>query len=241
MSVSIEEHRRRVAAVHGARKTVADPEFEIGLSRHLAEKHSPETILEQYTRFLNGDGDLDHLMRRAIWRALARRFGNGVRIGSGVGFKHLETFEIGDGVFIGAQSYIQGRFDGTTKIGNHVWIGPQAYFDARNLVLEDYVGWGPGAKVLGSVHTGFPIERPIIETDLEIRPVCVEAWADIGTGAILLPGVTIGKGSIVGAGAVVTRDVAPFSICAGVPARFVRWRDGYQPDQSEPQEGREKV
>jgi len=46
---------------------------------------------------------------------------------------------------------------------------------------------------------------------------------------VLLPGVTIGKGSIVGAGAVVTRDVAPFSIVAGVPAKFVRWRDGYQP------------
>ncbi len=80
-----------------------------------------------------------------------------------------------------------------TKIGNHVWIGPQAYFDARDLILEDYVGWGPGAKVLGSAHTGLPIDQPIIETDLEIRPVRVEAWADIGTGAVLLPGVTVGK------------------------------------------------
>ena len=241
MSVNIEEHGRTVAAVHGARKIAADPEFEIGLSRHLAEAHSPAVLLEQYARFLNGDGDVDHLMRRAIWRAVARHFGSGVRIGCGVGFKHLETFEIGDGVFIGAQSYIQGRFDGTTKIGNHVWIGPQAYFDARDLVLEDHVGWGPGARVLGSVHTGFPIDRPIIETDLEIRPVRVEAWADIGTGAILLPGVTVGRGSIVGAGAVVTRDVPPFSICAGVPARFVRWRDNYQPDETKNQECKEKA
>ncbi len=241
MSINIEEHRRRVAAVHGVRQAVADPEFEIGLSSHLAAAQSPAALIEQYARFVNGDGGLDQLMRRAIWRAVARRFGNGVRIGCGVGFKHLETFEIGDGVFIGAQSYIQGRFDGTTKIGNHVWIGPQAYFDARNLILEDYVGWGPGAKVLGSAHTGVPIERPIIETDLEIRPVRVEAWADIGTGAILLPGVTVGKGSIVGAGAVVTRDVPAFSICAGVPARFVRWRDGYRSDDAEYEECKEKA
>ena len=114
------------------------------------------------------------------------------------------------------------------KIGNHVWIGPQGYFDARNLILEDYVGWGPGAKDLGSAHTGLPIDRPIIETDLEIRPVRAGAWADIGTGAILLPGVTVGKGAIVGAGAVVTRDVELFSIVAGMPARFLRWRDGYE-------------
>ena len=220
---------RIVPAVHGKRRVETDPAFESELSRHLRAISSEAVLLEQYSRFANGDGELDNLMRRAIWRAVARKFGNGVRISSGVEFKHLETFEIGDGVFIGAQAYIQGRFDGVTKIGNHVWIGPQAYFDARHLILEDHVGWGPGAKVLGSAHTGVPIDRPIIETDLEIRPVRVEAWADIGMGAILLPGVTVGKGSVVGAGAVVSRDVPAFAVVAGVPARFVRWRDGYEP------------
>ena len=92
-------------------------------------------------------------------------------------------------------------------IGDKVWIGPQAYFDARDLVLEEHVGWGPGAKVLGSAHTGVPVDVPIVKTDLEIRPVRVRAWADIGTNAVLLPGVTVGKGAIVGAGAVVTADV----------------------------------
>lgn len=230
MSISVDPLSRTVAAVHGKRALRPDPPFESALSQHLRDAYSSTALLEQYQRFAIGDGELDHLMRRAIWRAVARSFGHDVRIGPGVGFKHLETFEIGDGVFIGANTYIQGRFDGVTRIGNFVWIGPQAYFDARNLILEDYVGWGPGAKVLGSVHSGVPIDLPIIQTDLEIRPVKVEAWADIGTAAVLLPGVTVGKGSIVGAGAVVTHDVPPFAIVAGVPARFVRWRDGYTPD-----------
>jgi len=225
MHTILEGETRTVSAVHGKQPIQPDPAFEVDLSLHLRAQYSPDALLEQYARFANGDGELDSMMRRVIWRALARKFGNGVRIGGGVGFKHLETFEIGDGVFIGAQAYIQGRFDGVTKIGDHVWIGPQSYMDARHLVLEDYVGWGPGAKVLGSSHTGVPVDRPIIETELQICPVHVEAWADIGTGAILLPGVTIGKGSIVGAGAVVTHDVEPFAIVAGVPARFVRWRD----------------
>lgn len=222
---------RIVPAVHGKRKIVADAPFEIALSRHLRSTYSPAALVEQYARFANGEGELDHLMRRAIWRAVAKKFGHGVRIGVGVGFKHLETFEIGDGVFIGAQTYIQGRFDGTTRIGTQVWIGPQSYFDARNLVLEDFVGWGPGAKVLGSAHTGLPVDRPIIETDLEIKPVRVKAWADIGTNAVLMPGVTVGKGGIVGAGAVVTKNVAAFSIVAGVPARFLRNRSECKSDK----------
>jgi len=223
---------RTVEAFHSRQELVPDPEFELGLAEHLNNQYSREALLELYTRFAVGTGAFDTLMRRVIWRSVARRCGHGLHIGSGVGFKHLETFEIGNGVFIGAQSYIQGRFDGTCVLGDHVWIGPQSYFDARDMIIEEHVGWGPGAKVLGSTHTGIPIDVPIVQTDLEIKPVKIEAWADIGTSAVVLPGVTIGKGSIVGAGAVVTKDVSPFSIVAGVPARFLRWREGYKPSDS---------
>lgn len=228
-----ENGARTVQSVHGLRTVEPDPSFEIGLTEFLRGTQPPDALFSSLKAFALGDDAFSKLMRRVIWRALARRFGNAVVIESGVGFKHPETFEIGDGVFIGAQSFLQGRFDGRCVIGNHVWIGPQSYFDARNLILEDYVGWGPGAKVLGSAHTGIPIDAPIIRTDLEIKPVRVEAWADIGTNAVLLPGVTVGKGSIVGAGAVVTKDVPPFAIVAGVPAHFMRWREGYQEQEPE--------
>ncbi len=228
MSAKAEASSRIVRAVHGKRQIHPDPGFEAGLSEALRNQFSREELIELYGRHVQGDGYFDRLIRRAIWRAVAKRVGHGLEIGPGTGFKHLETFEVGNGVFIGAQVYLQGRFDGRFIIGDHVWIGPQAYFDARDLVLGDYVGWGPAAKVLGSQHTAFPLDRPIIETDLEIKPVRVEDWADIGTNATLLPGITVGRGAIVGAGAVVTHDVPPFAVVAGVPARVVRWRDGQE-------------
>ena len=224
---------RVVGAVHGLRETKPDPGYVAELASHLRETCSPESLRELYGRFAHGDGAFDALLRRVFWHALTRCCGAGLRVEPGVGFKHPETFEIGAGVFIGSQVYIQGRFDGRCAIGDHTWIGPQSYFDARDLVLEDHVGWGPGAKVLGSAHTGLPVDVPIIQTDLVIEPVRVQAWADIGTNAVLLPGVTVGRGAMVGAGAVVIQDVPALAKVAGVPARIIGWRKDSEVGENE--------
>ena len=219
---------RIVPAIHGVTPVTRDPDTELELSDRLARASSRDELLQLASRHAMGETEHDAQMRRAIWRALARRFGHGVRIGRGAIASHPETFEIGDGVFIGEQAFIQGRTGGRCIIGNHAWIGPQSYLDARDLEIEEYVGWGPGARALGSQHTGRPADVPIIQTDLEIQPTRIGAWADIGVNAVILPGVIVGKGAIVGAGAVVTRDVDPFSIVAGVPAKFLRWREGHE-------------
>jgi acetyltransferase-like isoleucine patch superfamily enzyme len=225
LSSEAEVGTRAVPAVHGRREILPDSEWEVGLAAHLRSQYGREALMELYGRFIHGEGDFDHAMRRVIWRALVRQCGHGLRVGAGAMFRHPETFAIGDGVFIGSQAHIQGRFDGRCIIGNHVWIGPQAYLDARDLVLEDFVGWGPGAKVLGSAHSGMPLDVPIVQTDLVIRPVRVARWADVGMNSVLLQGVTIGEGAIVGAGAVVTKDVPPYAVVVGVPARLLRFRD----------------
>jgi acetyltransferase-like isoleucine patch superfamily enzyme len=215
---------REVAAVFGSKPVRPDPEWERGFAADLREKHSREELLDLFARFRSGESAFEKLMRRVLVRSLAKSVGNELTVEANVVLKHPETMEFGDKVFLGAQCMIQGRFDGTCKIGNHVWIGPQAYFDARCLVLEDYVGWGPGAKVLGSAHTGEPVEEPIIATPLVIAPVVIGFGADIGTGAVILPGVRVGANAIIGAGAVVNHDVPDFAVAAGVPARVMRDR-----------------
>lgn len=224
MSSSARSRARRVQAVHGRVEKTEDPAYQVALNEQLKLTYGHAGLIEIYSRFATGEGFIDTTMRNAIWHGLALRCGASLQVASGAVFKHPETFEIGSGVFIGAQAYIQGRFDGRCVIGDHVWIGPMAYFDARDLIVEEYVGWGPGAKLLGSSHTALPLNVPIICTDLEIRPTRIGAWADIGTNATILPGVHIGKGAIVGAGAVVVSDVEPYAVVAGVPAKFIRWR-----------------
>lgn len=215
---------RVVPAVAGLRALPPDPPFELELADRLRTEYGPNGLIELWPRFATGEGWLDSMMRRAIFRALCRRFGNANVVGPGVGWKHLETFEIGSGVTIAAGAYLQGRFDGRCVIGDRTWLGPQSYFDARDLVIEEAVGIGPGVRVLGSAHTGLPLEVPIVATDLVIRPITIGAWADLGTGAVILPGVTVGTCAIVGAGAVVTADVPPYAIVGGVPARLLKMR-----------------
>lgn len=213
-----------VAATFGCRDVRESPAWEREFGEHLKESHRPEELMDLFARFSSSESKFEAAMRRVLLRAVCKEVGNDIQVGPNVVLKHAETMEFGDSVFIGAQAMIQGRFQGHCKIGSHVWIGPQAYFDARALVLEDYVGWGPGAKVLGSTHTGLPISGPIIKTDLLIKPVVIGYGADIGMNASILPGVRIGAHSIVGAGAVVTQDVPEYAIVAGVPARVLRDR-----------------
>jgi acetyltransferase-like isoleucine patch superfamily enzyme len=215
---------RIVPAVFGRAPLKHDPAWEWEYAAHLKQTHSATELLALYSRYRNDEGLFETQLRRVIFRAMCRTAGHAAQIGPSVVFKHPETFEIGDAVFIGAQTMIQGRFDGTCRIGSHVWIGPHAYFDARDLIIEDYVGWGPGAKVLGSSHTGEPIGVPIIATELNIKPVVIGYGADIGTNATILPGVHVGAHSIVGAGAVVTVDVPEYAVVAGVPARLIKHR-----------------
>jgi acetyltransferase-like isoleucine patch superfamily enzyme len=213
-----------IKAHFGLKKIKEDASFELEFSHYLRENLTTEERISVYERFKSGDTKFDSLMRRILLRSLFKSLGNDITVSPSVSFAHPETIDVGDGAFISQYVFIQGRHDGYCKIGNKVWIGPYSYFDARALEIEDFVGIGPGTKILGSEHTGEPKDLPIIQTNLMIKPVKICRNSDIGINAIILPGVTIGEGSIVGAGAVVTKDVKPYTIVVGVPAKILKKR-----------------
>lgn len=215
---------RVVKAYFGLKKIKKDSSVDLEYAQYLKENLTLRERLAMYDRFKCGETPFDSLMRRIILRSLITKCGNDISVSSFVTFTHPERIEINDGVFIGQYSMLQGRHDGYCSIGRKVWIGPYAYFDARALIIEDNVGIGPGTKILGSAHTGIPEDIPIIQTDLIIKPVRICQGSDIGVNAVILPGITVGEGAIVGAGAVVTKDVKPNTVVAGVPAKVLKKR-----------------
>lgn len=110
------------------------------------------------------------------------------------------------------------------SIGDKVYIAEgftiaEKLEDQNNLIIHDRVAIGPNVTVVTSSNPNFSNIRPFIT---EIRgKIIINSDAWIGAGAIILPNVTIGEGAVVGAGAVVTKDVNPYTIVAGVPANKI--------------------
>ncbi len=158
-------------------------------------------------------------------RAQFARIGRNVVIEDGVLVFHPETVELGDGVYVGHQTILKGYFRGHMVIGDGTWIGQQCFFhSAGGLTIGRNVGIGPGVKIITSLHAEEGVSIPILHSRLEFSPVVVEDDADLGVGSVILPGVRVGRGAQVGAGAVVADDVPAYAVAAGVPARVIRMR-----------------
>lgn len=119
-----------------------------------------------------------------------------------------ERNEIGDDVSIGTLSVIEHH----VKIGHRVRIHTQVFIPEFS-ILEDDAWIGPNV-----VFTNAPYPRGSRVKD-ELRGPVIRQGAKIGANATLLPGVEVGRGALVGAGSVVTRDVPPYTIVAGNPAK----------------------
>ncbi|MEA1865737.1 MAG: acyltransferase [Euryarchaeota archaeon] len=131
--------------------------------------------------------------------------GNDLRTGHNVLIR--EGTRIGDNVLVGTGTVI----DGHTSIGSHVSIQSRAYIPT-NTVIGDYVFIGPCAVL---TNDKYPIRK-----DYELCGPTLSRGASVGANAVILPGVKIGEGAMVAAGACVTRDVPDWKLAIGFPAEI---------------------
>ena len=156
------------------------------------------------------EGGLALRLRHLVARGLFARCGKGVTLRPGVSIYDGRALSIGDHVSIGNGSYIGG---GPVNIGDNVRM-------ARYVVIETFD------------HHFNRLDIPIRLQDGQNKPVVIEEDVWIGVRVTICPGVRIGRGSVIGAGSVVTRNIPEYSVAAGVPARVIRSRSAQQDGKS---------
>jgi acetyltransferase-like isoleucine patch superfamily enzyme len=123
------------------------------------------------------------------------------------------TIREGSTVHVGARFYKPGNI----IIGKDTIIGEGAVLDGRDkLVIGDHVDIASEVMIYNSQHDIHSDDFHAIS-----GRVVIDDYVFIGPRAIILPGVTLGKGSVVGAGAVVTKSVEPYAIVGGIPAKVI--------------------
>ena len=140
-------------------------------------------------------------------------FGEGVVVQS---FTNLYGCSIGDGTRIGPYVEVQrgAAIGARCKIQSHAFV-------CEGVTIEDEVFVGHGVMFINDKSPRATTEGGELQTEADwtLLPTVVERRASIGSGAVVLGGVTIGTGALVGAGAVVTKDVPSGAVVTGVPAR----------------------
>ncbi len=199
--------------------------------------------------FANLPGSLGYLSRKSLYKSLFHACGSGVIFGQGLTLRNPQRmvlgdrvaiddyclldatgtgvggFRIGDDVIISRNSVIQAK-SGVVSLGNKVDVG-------CNVVLSSVNGITIGNSVLiaGNCYIGGGrylcdrIDIPMMEQGVYSKgPILIGDDVWLGAGATVLDGVTIGRGCIIGAGALVTRDLPDYSVAVGVPAKIIKSR-----------------
>ena len=134
-------------------------------------------------------------------------------------FVNLYGCEIGDESKIGTFVEIQRG----AKIGRRVKVSSHSFI-CEGVTIEDEVFIGHGVMFINDRYPRSTNPDGSVQTDVdwELLPTLIQRRASIGSNATILCGVTVGEGAIIGAGSVVTKDVPPYTVVAGNPARILR-------------------
>lgn len=151
--------------------------------------------------------------------------GRDVVIEEGVLLFHPDHIRIGNCTYIGHRTILKAYHRNELVIGDACWIGQDCFLHgAGGIKVGERVGIGPGVKIITSQHQDVGTATPLLWSPLTFAPVSIDDDCDIGVGAIILPGVNLGRGCQVGAGAVVTESFPAYAVIVGVPARLLRFR-----------------
>ncbi len=147
--------------------------------------------------------DVQIFIRTFFWRLLLKKTGKNVSIRERVIIMSPQKVEIGDNSYLNAGTIVGGQYG--VKIGKDVLIGYNV-------------------NIISVNHEYRYLNIPIRKQGIFGSPVVIEDNVCIGVNAVILPGVRIGKGAIISANVVVTRNIPPYTMVGGIPVKYVKYR-----------------
>ena len=193
-------------------------------------------------------------LRKLLYPSIFAQFGKDITLHPSIEFEGANDVTLGDGVKIrrgaiirriGGNSRIhiheqvtidsgvniRTYYDSTLEIGAHTVIGPYTCLSGGNLRIGQDCMIASHVSVYANNHNFSDPNRKIREQSSSRKGIIIEDDCWLGTGVRVVDGVTIGKGSVVGAGAVVTKSLPPYSIAVGIPAKVIGKRGGICPEE----------
>jgi len=200
--------------------------------------------------FGNFPGGFGYVLRSIFYKRLLRLMGKGVILGKDINLRCPNRIQlgnrvaadggclidargggeigiiIGEDVIIGRHSAIQAK-NGSIQIGKKTNIGPQCVISANNSVtLGEELLIGAFCYIGGGLYHSERTDIPMVRQGMYSKgPLIIEDDVWLGAGSIVLDGIHVGRGCIVGAGSVVTRNLPEYSVAVGTPAKVIRERN----------------
>lgn len=168
-------------------------------------------------------GATGYYLREFYWSRRFKECGKRLRLGIGVQVFGAENISVGDD-FVASDFSVLAAEKGVLKAGHSVSIGKNTSLGASlggEVWLGDSILIAHNVTLRASNHRFDRLDIPITQQGHSGGKIHIQSDVWIGANVVITPQVTLGKGVVVGAGAVVTKDAEPYSIIAGVPAKVI--------------------
>lgn len=172
-------------------------------------------------------GSIGFRLRKIYFQRLMKNLGPGAIIGLGIAVNGPENIYIGNRFACLRNCTLMAFDNGLIEFGDRVGFNANVYINAclgGKIILGNDVLVGPNVVMRASDHIMKDVNRPINQQGHTGGDIIIEDDVWIGANVTTVGGIRIGKGAVVAAGAVVTRDVEPYTVVGGVPATFIKRR-----------------
>lgn len=184
-------------------------------------------ITQVYIAFLSGiPTEIGIKIRYLAYKRLFKKSKGIFRIDSGVTIRGFKNIELGENIRFEKNSYIYA-INANLKVGDNFFLGVNSQLCAvrEDIIIGDYCMIAPNCIFVSDDHCFDSIESPMMEQGFNVGKIVLKNDIWIGANSVILKDIVIGEGSIIGAGSIVTKNIKPYSIMGGVPAKLIKKRE----------------